>query len=237
MGYDADLLKTEFNEDRIRAAAAEEELDLSVTVANTRERQEALAKATTHGKKFYVTGGEHITSDDMFIAAEMGNRKREIAEMEKDKKVRVEFHTRHNAALIILDRLNHESDGNVARLTNKELEVLLRWKGVPVSKMGNMASKRALYQQFVGDRGEDDLGDPARWTEADDDHLEVLRIAPIEMGDTAYGRFEARKKRDVEIAYQKMSAEEKESFKRKMAEIDETGAGDRQSPPPSPTPV
>ncbi len=31
MGYDADLLKTGFNEDRIRAAAAEEELDLSVT--------------------------------------------------------------------------------------------------------------------------------------------------------------------------------------------------------------
>ena len=173
----------------------------------------------------------------MFIAAEMGNHKREIAEMEKDKKVRVEFHTRRDAALIILDRLNHESDGNVARLTNKELEVLLRWKGVPVSKMGNMASKRTLYQQFVGDRGEDDLGDPARWTEADDDHLEALRIAPIEMGDTAYGRFEAQKKRDVEIAYQKMSAEEKESFKRKMAEIDETGAGDRQSPPPSPTPV
>jgi len=52
----------------------------------------------------------------------------------------------------------------VAGLTNKELEVLLRWKGVPVSEMGNMASKRALYHQFVGDRGEDDLGDPARWT-------------------------------------------------------------------------
>ena len=135
MGYDADLLKTEFNEDRIRAAAAEEELDLSVTVTNTRKRQEA------HGKKFYVTGGEHITSDDMFIAAEMGNRKRGIAEMEKDKKARVEFHTRRDAALIILNRLDHESDGNVARLTNKELEVLLRWKGVPVSKMGNMASQ------------------------------------------------------------------------------------------------
>ncbi len=98
-------------------------MDLSVTVANTHERQEALAKATTHGKKFYVTGGVHITSDNMFIAAEMGNRKREIAEMEKDKKVRVDFHTRRDAALIILDRLDHELDGNVARLTNKELEV------------------------------------------------------------------------------------------------------------------
>ncbi len=44
----------------------------------------------------------------------------------KDKKVRIEFHTWRDAALIILDRLDHESDGNVARLTNKELEVLLR---------------------------------------------------------------------------------------------------------------
>ncbi len=51
IGYDVDLLKTEFNEDRIRAAAAEE-LDLSITVANNREWQEALAKATTYGKKF-----------------------------------------------------------------------------------------------------------------------------------------------------------------------------------------
>ena len=196
MGYDADLLKTEFSENRIRAAATEEELDLSITVANTRERQEALAKATTYGKTFYVTGGKHITSDDMFIATDMGNRKREIAETEK--KVCIEFHTRPDADLIILNRLDHESDhGNVVRLTNKELEVLLRWKDVPVSKMGNMASRRAPYQQFVGNRGEDDLGDPARWTEAADNHLEAMKIAPIEMGDTAYGRFEAQKKRDV----------------------------------------
>ncbi len=53
------------------------------------------------------------------------------------------------------------------------------------------------------------------------------------MGNTVYGHFEAQKKRDVEIAYQKMSAKEKESFKRKMAEIDEMGAGDGQSPPPT----
>jgi hypothetical protein len=237
MVYDANLLKTEFNEDGIRAAAAEEELDLSITVANTHEWQEALAKAATYGKKFYVTGGKHITSDDMFIAAEMGNCKREIAETEKDKKVRVDFHTRRGPTLINLDRLDHKSDSNVVRLVNKEMEVLLRWKGVPLSKMDNMASKRALYQQFVGETREDDLGNPACWTEVDDNHLEALRISPIEMGDPAYERFEAQKKRDVKIAYQKMSVEEKESFKQKMAEIDKTGAGDRQSLPPSPTPV
>ncbi len=167
----------------------------------------------------------------------MGNREREIAEMEKNIKVRIEFHARRDAALVVLDHLHHELDGNVNRLSNKELEVLLRWKGVPVSKMGNMASRRALYQQFAGDRGDNDLGDPARWTEADEANLEARRNARIEMGDIAYGHYEAQQKRDAKRAYQRMSRAEKESFRQKMAEIDEADAGDGQSPPTSPTPV
>ncbi len=43
--------------------------------------------------------------------------------------------------------------------------------------------------------------------------------------DTTYGWFEEQKKRDVEQAYKKMTAVEKEVFKRKMAEIDEADAG------------
>jgi len=224
MGYDANLLKTGFDEDQIKAAA--ENSTLSVRVANTRERQEALVKATTHGKKFFVTGGEHINLNDMFISVEMGNREREIAEMEKGKK-----------ALVVLNHLDHELDGNVERLTNKDLEVLLRWKGVLPSKMGNMVNQSALYQQFAGDRGDDDLGDPPRWTEADEANLEERRNAPIEMGDTAYGRFEAGQKRDAERAYQKMTLVEKESFRWKMAEINEADAADGQSPPSNPTPI
>ncbi len=146
MGYDADLLRTGFNEDRIKAAA--EDFTLSVTVANTREQQEALVKATMHRKKFFVTGGEHINSNDMFISAEMGNREREIAEMEKGKKVRIEFHVRRNATLVVLDGLDHELDGNIDRLTNKDLEVLLRWKGVLPSKMGNIVRLASIA---VGD--------------------------------------------------------------------------------------
>ena len=46
-----------------------------------------------------------------------------------------------------------------------------------------------------------------------------------------------QKKRDVELAYKKMSTTEKEVFKQKMAEIDEADAGDWETPPPTPTPV
>jgi hypothetical protein len=67
--------------------------------------------------------------------------------------------------------------------------------------------------------------------------LDELRNVPIEMGDTAYGRFEAGQKRDAEWAYQKMTLAEKESFRRKMAEIDKAEANDGQSPTSNPTPV
>ncbi len=117
-----------------------------VTVPHTRERQEALTAATTHGKKFFVTGGKHITLDNIFKSAEIVSQNAEAVEREKDRKRHLEYHARREAALPILDRLENKLENVVAWLTGKELEVLLHWKGVPVSKMGNVAKRRVLYQ-------------------------------------------------------------------------------------------
>ncbi len=152
-----------------------------------------------------------MTSDDMFIAVELNRRKAEAAEREKDKKSWVEYHARHEAALPIVNHLKTELENNVRRLKSKELEVLLQWKGVPVSKMGNVADSHILYQQFA-EGGAEEVGIPASWTEIDEAELNALRDAPIAMRDTAYGRFEEQKKRDMEQAYKKMSAAEKEVF-------------------------
>ena len=84
----------------------------------------------------------------MFKAAEIGVRNIQIDEKEKDKKSRIEFSVKRHVALPVLDRLTNELDENVLRLTSKELEVLLRWKGVPVSKMVNVANRCELYQQL-----------------------------------------------------------------------------------------
>jgi hypothetical protein len=54
---------------------------------------------------------------------------------------------------------------------------------------------------------------PAPWTEIDEAELIALRDGPIAICDTAYGRFEEQKKRDVERAYQKMTTAENEVFK------------------------
>ncbi len=96
-----------------------------------------------------MTGGEHITLDDMFKSAEIVRRNAETVEVEMDKKRRLEYCPRREAALPVLDRLENVLENAVTGLTRKELEVLLRWKGIPVSKMGNVANRQVLYQQFT----------------------------------------------------------------------------------------
>jgi hypothetical protein len=232
-GYRGDALRAQFCTDKV----SERQALAPVTVPHTREQQQALAAAGMHGKKFFVTGGEHVTLEGMFKVAEINRRTHEAAEKEKEKKSRVEYHARSEAALPIVDRLKNELESNVARLTSKELEVLLRWKGVPVSKMGNVANRRVLYQQFTEGDAEETRSILALWTAIDQAELDALRNAPIEMSDTAYGRFEEQKKRNAEWAYQKMTPAEKDLFWRKLAEINEAGADDGQTPPSSPTPV
>ncbi len=182
-------------------------------------------------------GGEHVTSDDMFKASEINRRTAEAVKREKDKKGWVDYHHRCKAALPILDCLENEMKNDVGWLTSKELEALLRWKGVSVSKKGNVASRRILYQQFA-EGGLEEVSSPALWTDEDNQtELNALRNAPIEMADTSYGCSLAQQKRDVERAYQKMSDQEKVDFKQKMAEIDAAGANDMQSASSSLTPV
>jgi hypothetical protein len=117
-----------------------------------------------------MTGGKHITSDNMFKSAEIISQNVEAVEREKDRKWRLEYHARREAALPVLDRLENELENVIARLTGKVLEVLLRWKGVPVSKMGNVGNRWVLYQQFAdrGEEEEDDTSIPAPWTDADE---------------------------------------------------------------------
>ena len=237
IGYKGEMLRAQYHEDKVRAlwAAA------PVTVAHTRERQEALAATTTHGKKFFVTCGEHITLGDMFKSAEIvrWNRNVDVVEVEKDKKWCLEYRTRRKAGLPVLDRLENVLENAITGLTGKEFEVLLRWKGVPVSKMGNVVNRRVLYQQFSdgGEEEEDDASIPVPWTDADKAGLVALRNTPIEMANTLYERFLATQKRDAERAYRHMDAEEREAFLRKLTEINTDDAKDRQSPPSNSIPV
>jgi hypothetical protein len=104
MGYRGGALRAQFPTDKVN----ERQALAPVTVPHTREQQQALPTAGTHDKKFFVSGGEHVTSDDMFKAAEINRGTHEAAEKEKEKKSRVEYHARHKAAPPIIDRLKNE---------------------------------------------------------------------------------------------------------------------------------
>ena len=86
-----------------------------------------------------------------------------------------------------------------------------------MSKMGIVASRCILYQQFA-EGGSEEVSIPAPWMENDQTELDALRNAPNEMADTSYGCLLAQQKRDAERAYQMMPDKEKVDFKRKMAE-------------------
>jgi hypothetical protein len=170
----------------------------------------------------------------MFKVAEINRPTAEAMEMENGKKSWVEYHLRRKAVLPILERLVlvNEPEKNVGRQTSKELETLLWWKGVPLSKMGNIANRCILYNQFAKG-GMEEVSIPAQWTENHQIELNALRNAPIERADTSYGCFLVQHNRDGERAYQKISTKAKVNFKQKMVEMYEVGADDRQSPPPS----
>jgi hypothetical protein len=136
-GYRGDVLRAQFRLEKISKRKAL----VAVTVTNTCKHQEAIATANTHGAKFYEMGGKHRMSNIMLKAAAINRRKAEAAEREKEKKSQVEYHARRKAALPIVDRLEHELDNNIGRLTSKELEVLFWWKGVAASKMGKVANR------------------------------------------------------------------------------------------------
>ena len=60
---------------------------MAITEKMTKARDELLANATTHGKKFFVTGGSHVCSDDFFNAQALIARDEEITEKTKLKKM------------------------------------------------------------------------------------------------------------------------------------------------------
>ncbi len=87
--------------------------------------------ANTAGKRFFATGGgTHLTEDDLLIGQEIGDRKKRVIELEKERKKRLDFYQKCDAALIVLDHLEHNLDSDVNKLCKNDLKNLLMWKGV-----------------------------------------------------------------------------------------------------------
>jgi hypothetical protein len=117
-----------------------------VTEPNTVVRQLALAKSKSHGGRFHVTNGAHMTCDDLFIAVEMSARRDERAEDEKKKKLSLQCQDVEDKALAILQQ---ERSVHSFKLNVKELDVLLAWYQAPKVSGAKKADKVVQWQNIV----------------------------------------------------------------------------------------
>jgi hypothetical protein len=97
-----------------------------ITERMSRERIELLARANTHGKKFFATGGSHLCSDDFFKAQALQARDNQIEEMTKLKKQLLgKTELRDKAMGILVGKSSSFEANNYREVSTKELDVLL----------------------------------------------------------------------------------------------------------------
>ena len=135
----------------------------------------------------------------MFKGSEINNKKRRIEELEKDKEARQEFEKLRQAAIAILHQQKPPEN-----LSEKELEILLCYEGVQKLKQGNNPDKLINWKILEDKRK---VPSCPRYTDADKVQLQSFKEADIDMGDTAFGGFIDRKKKEASVVYGKMYAE------------------------------
>ena len=197
-GYAAEYLQATLQQ-------GDEESDRPITQPNTLARQQALANARGHGGRFHVTGGMHVTSDDVFISMEMSVRNEERGKVEKDRKIRQQLQATVEKALALL-----EQGKPVNSLSVADLDVLLVWHQAPKTKVAKKSDK---LQQWMAIRAD---GDPLpayeRWTDEEEQRLVALNAINIDISDTQYGREVALKKRELEAAADHYNREERDEL-------------------------
>ena len=151
---------------------------VNVTVAGTRERQDLLAAATTHGAKFLATYGDALNSDDVFMKEERKVRTARILVLEKKK-------TRHDHCTKIAQEANeiiqqcltvrqldlYIDDDAAEELTNPQLKILYEFKMGRKPKAGEDSNKEPMVVAWNFNKMNDPLNF-IQWTERENEELD-----------------------------------------------------------------
>jgi hypothetical protein len=142
---------------------------------NSSERRKALAKARSAGVHFKVTGGNHLTSDDMLIGYELVEREEESAKLESQMKDALGASRRNEYGQEVINRLQEEKQvdaimiNDPSPITNKDLDILLKWKldseTLPGAVTKNKTTRVAKWIEIRNAAANDDDKPQPDWTE------------------------------------------------------------------------
>ena len=182
----------------------DQERSSQLTLPHTRERQDAIAKATSQGGVFLRTGGVSCNTDDVFIALERAERKLKLKKLEAEKAECLKNMERTLLAAEILNRV----DGNDEQLNSTELKHMIAWKlGKPCpSNVSTASARRMLWNQVKNTQG-----DWQQWTNDDEERLIRLRssIDNIDIKQTLLGK-RKRRHQCLNCAIQESDSEQDE---------------------------
>jgi hypothetical protein len=184
-----------------------------ITQPNTLERQQALAEVHSHGGRFHVTGGMHVTANDFYISHEIGKNRAACAALEKEKELRQQLQLTEEKANAILAQ-----GKSVDSLTVTELDTLLAWHRAAKIKGVKWVDKVKQWRQIMssGKRPPD----YDWWTAEDEERLTALQGAKVDIGDTQYGGELALRERELMAAADRMSREKRAALRQKLDEMD-----------------
>jgi len=186
-----------------RAIVAIPTSEEQITEEHSEARLQLLAKANTHGKLFSATGGCHLTSDDIFISAEMNTREKEKKRLTAEKTRRLkQLKVEEKGKRVLETKGADGSNWNVA-----DLDAVLAWYNHPNrNKLTNKEDKMRAWADIQEKRKQPPTY--GRWT--DDEERELLEASKenLTLDDTAVGRAKQRKKIEFQQAIRTMTRDE-----------------------------
>jgi hypothetical protein len=183
-GYDGSKLQA-----LVLVWPADNQMGGGITERMSKEQNELLARANTHGKKFFATGGSHVCLDDIFKAQALQAREEELVEKEKLKKT-LKPELAKKGMAILVEKAAYIESNNYDTVSTKELDVLLQWYGV--DKKGMKKAEKVMKWKEIRLSG---TAPPVV-----QEQLTKIKNREINMSETYLGRYAALQKRNAMAA-------------------------------------
>jgi hypothetical protein len=173
-----------------------------ITAPHTQEQIELLREAKTHGQIFAATGGDHLTSNDVFKSIKLKRRKVLRERLAKEKTLRQRQERTELNCWAILEKTTNDP----TKLTASDLTILLTWHQKPKVASMKKDAKLNAWLQIIEQKK---VPPPfEKWTDADDRKLEEAQSDTVEMEHTHLGHLEVLKKKELMLSVRAMSEDE-----------------------------